>query len=104
MPQSLLCTASQPTGATILDIELRAEQAASLGHAGSAVERALRTLKATPAGDAFRPGRVIAAAQAVHAYLIQFELTGINTRGNYDSIIAGFAIPSEVMAKVGVRA
>jgi hypothetical protein len=103
MPQNLFDHAGGQTGATVLDMQIRAEQAASLGHAGSVVESRLQTLKAAAAEDPARPGLVIAAAEAVHAYLIQLELVGVNFPGNYDSVIDGFAIPREVMAKVGAK-
>lgn len=93
-----------PTGETALHIELLAEQAASLGRAGRAIQDALARLRAVPSQSPGRPGLVIAAAGAVHAYLIQQELMGIHTRGNYDAVVQGFGIPREVMAKIGVRA
>lgn len=103
MPRTLSDPASRQDGASLLDMEILAEQAAALGHAGAAVQQALQMLKACPADDPARPARVIAAAQAVQAYLVQLELTGIHHRGNYDSVLDAFAVPREVMAKIGVR-
>ncbi|MDR3438635.1 DUF6665 family protein [Telmatospirillum sp.] len=103
MPRNPFNAAGGLDGSNILGMEILAEQAASLKQAGSAVEHKLRSLEAARPGDPTRPSLVIAAAEAVHAYLIQLELVGILTHGTYDSIIASLAIPREVMAKVGVR-
>jgi hypothetical protein len=82
-----------------LEIEILAEQAASLGRAGKAVERIIASLaRCTDASE--RPSRVQEAADALHAFLIQRELCGLV---DHRFVIEHFAIPRDVLARVGAR-
>jgi len=81
-----------------LDHEIAAEKAASLGRAGEKVEQTLRNLRDCPADAADRGERLREATQAVYAYFIQRELCGL--RRHHDAI-RDFAIPSEVLARLG---
>jgi hypothetical protein len=103
LPQNLFNATGGQTGITILGAEILAEQAAALKQAGAAVEQRLRSLKAAPPDDPARPSLVLAAAKAVHAYLIQLELVGVHTHGTYDNIVEHLGVPREVMVKIGVR-
>lgn len=98
MPQSFLRRLGVETGDAVFRYELMGEQAASLGRAGRKVEAALDALK--QADEASRAERVKAAADAVWAFLIQREIMGFRDR---DRIVAEYAIPREVMARLGAR-
>lgn len=110
MPQNLSTGLNTETGASILDGEILAEKAASLGRAGQQVRRALDALKKldedrgkdtrhgkTSAG---RQAAVQAAADAVYGYFIQRELCGLM---DHDAPIAEYAIPPEVLVRVGAK-
>ncbi|OIQ81039.1 hypothetical protein GALL_371980 [mine drainage metagenome] len=104
LPQSFHGQTAAPggSGASVLEFELRAEQAGALGRAGAAVQQSLAALRALTADDPARPAQVLAAAAALHAYLIQVELSGLHLHGHDDLIVAGLDIPAEVLRKVGV--
>ena len=82
-----------------LEAEVAAEKAAALGRAGRAVEQAMAKL-AEPAGDADRESRLIEAAETVQAYFLIRELNGFF---NQREIIEAFAIPREVLNRIGIR-
>lgn len=86
-------------GATINAIEaaVAAEKAASLGHAGHRLERALAALRATK-GERPREELVDEAAELAWGFLIQRELCGLRDR---EQVITDFAIPPEVIARIG---
>lgn len=98
MPQSFLRRLGVETGEAVFRYELMGEQAASLGRAGRKVEAALAALKA--AEPETRDAQVKAAADAVWAFLIQREIMGFRDR---DRIVAEYAIPREVVARLGAR-
>jgi hypothetical protein len=87
------------TGLDILGHEMRAEQASSLGHAGRKVEAALAVLRGFEGEAAPREALLSDAADAVWAYFIQRELIGLR---NTAQVIRDFAIPGEVLARLGV--
>ena len=87
--------ARQPTGAEILEAEMRGEQAYALGLAGKRMESALATF-ASSNGD---PRNTQLAADAVQSFFIQREMIGLR---NHDYVIEFYTIPPEVLAKVGV--
>ena len=78
--------------------EVLAEKAAVLGRAGKNLAAALEDLRRAESGA--RDALVKVAADAAHAYFIQRELCGL-----YDNkaAIADYAIPGEVLARVGAR-
>jgi len=86
------------TGDSVLNIELMAEQAASLGRAGKRVEKTLAALRR--ASDAERPAALKAAADAVWGLFIQRELMG---QRNQKPLIDHYGIPPEVLARLGAR-
>lgn len=84
----------------LLDHEIAAEKASSLGRAGRRVEAAMAGLNACR-GDS--PGRKLLlreAADAVYAYFIQRELCGM--RRHHD-VIREYAIPQEVLVRLGAK-
>ena len=99
MPQSLSRRLGLETGDAVFRHELLAEQAASLGQAGRKVEAALASLRERPGGE----GRGVvlkAAADAVWGFLVQREVLGLRDR---NAVIAHYAIPREVMNRLGVK-
>lgn len=102
-PSSFLGTVTLSNGRDLLGDEILSEQAASLGHMGKKAEKAvaaLRAFDAAPVPAADRDALVRAAADAVWAYLVQRELSGLrNTR----EVVREMAIPAEVMNRLGAR-
>lgn len=83
-----------------LDTEIAAEKAASLGHHGRLVEKALAALKSfDPDGDPeARRELVRKAAQEVWAFFVQRELCGLRDQRE---IIRFYGIPQEVLVRLG---
>ncbi|CAN0655731.1 MULTISPECIES: DUF6665 family protein [Nitratireductor] len=100
MPSSITGLVSHPlSGDTVLQHEIAAEQASSLGHAGRRVEKALARLSEADESDAEARDRLLhAAADAVHGYFIQRELCGMR---RHDDVIKDMAIPGRVLARLG---
>lgn len=89
------------SGDTVLQQEILAEQASSLGHAGRRAEAALLRLAQDDATDEARARHLLqVAAEAVHGYFIQRELCGL--RG-HDAVIRDLGIPQRVLARLGAR-
>lgn len=89
-----------PTGKSplnVLEYELMAERADSLGRAGQRAEAAL--LKLNEASDEDREGLLDAAAREVYALFIQREICGLR---NGREVIARYGIPGAVIARLGV--
>lgn len=100
LPKNQLGQQSVDTGASILEVELLAERAASLGSAGLLVEKALHEFNCAKDEDLNRDTLLKRAADAVHSYFIQRELCGLCDQ----SIpIKEYAIPNEVLLRVGVK-
>lgn len=100
LPANLGDERSQRTAQTAIEAALVGEMATSLGLAGRRMETALAALKALDRQDPARAEAVMAAARAAHAYFIQRELCGFRDQRQ---AIRDFAIPGEVLVKVGVR-
>src|SRR5262245_1411694 len=83
-----------------LGYEILAEKAASLGRAGQHAELCLARLRDYRAEDGERAPRVKLAAAAVYGYVIQREICGLR---RHDEIIRDFAIPREVLARLGAK-
>jgi hypothetical protein len=104
MPQNLSTLPLLRTGVATLEAEMAAEQASALGRTGLDLETALERLRAfdgAGAGDrAERAALVQAAADAAFSYIVQRETIGV-----YDHRLAirDYAIPSEVLNRVGAR-
>ena len=99
MPQSLRTRLGVEPGEAVLHYELMEEQAHSLGRAGRKVEAALAALRDHPGGED-RPAVLKAAADAVWGFLVQREVMGLRDRAQ---VIAQYAIPREVLARLGAR-
>jgi hypothetical protein len=98
MPQSFLKRLGVETGEAVLRYELLQEQAASLGQSGRKVEAALAALR-DHQGEG-RDAVLKAAADAVWGFLVQREIMGLRDRA---AIVAQYAIPREVMNRIGAR-
>lgn len=81
---------------SLLDHEIVAEKASSLGRAGEKVEIALAGLR--QAGPQERQPALKEASAAVYAYFIQRELCGLK---RHHDAIRDYAIPAEVLARLG---
>ena len=84
----------------VLEDELRAEKATSLGHHGRQVEKAIAALRGfDPAGDPDERMRLVRkAAREVWAFFVQRELCGF--RDQKDAI-RHYGIPGEVLVRLG---
>jgi hypothetical protein len=91
---------SGETGVDVLDYELMAEKAASLGRAGYYAEQYLRRLSEYEGDAEERAALVRKTAEAVYAWFIQRELCGLR---RHDSLIREYAIPKEVLARLGAK-
>lgn len=84
---------------SVLEAELFAETAASLGRAGRQVELCLERLRACDADAAERRELVRAAARAVWAYWVQREACGLV---DHRQVIRDQNIPREVLNRLGL--
>ncbi len=80
--------------------EILAEKAAALGRAGERAEACLKRLGEHQDGAGDRAVLVRQAADAVYAWFIQRELCGFR---RHDDIIRDYAIPREVLVRLGAR-
>lgn len=88
------------TGLDVLDYEIVAEMATSLGTAGRKAELLMMRLRAYE-GDAAERGILLkAAAEAVYAYFVQRELCGLK---RHDDVIREYGIPREVLVRLGAK-
>jgi len=100
-----LCRKPQ-TGINILDGEIMAEIAASIGRCGRAFEKALAALNAydeTHGQVPHEPARaalVQEAADRAWALFIQYELAGLSSQ---KQLVKRYGIPGEVLVRVGIR-
>jgi hypothetical protein len=88
-------------GFSVLEGELLAEKASSLGHHGRLVETAmaaLRAFDAAPGAADERVRLVKAAAREVWAFLVQRELCGLRDQ---KQVIKDYGIPGEVLVRLG---
>lgn len=100
-PQALAPSFSRDTGLNLLEYELMAERADSLGRHGLKVEKAIAALSAIDAQTPpeKREELLNAAADVVWAFFIQREICGL--RSNRDAI-QRYGIPREVVARLGI--
>ncbi len=84
----------------ILDGEIMAEMAASIGRAGRTLEAALKTLEEVgeEADPAEREKLLHKAARAAWALFTQYELCGLSTQTN---LVKRYRIPREVVIRIG---
>lgn len=88
------------TGLDVLDYEIVAEMATSLGHAGRKVEEAMKRLNAPDLAERERPALLKEASEAVYAFFVQRELCGLK---RHDDVIREYAIPRAVIARLGAK-
>ena len=82
---------------SVLEYELMAERADAIGRTGLRAEAALQRLR--EATDANREDLIDAAAEQVYAMFIQREMCGLK---NGKDVVARYAIPGAVIARLGV--
>jgi len=99
-PRNLSAQPYLQTGSNVLDAEILAEKASSLGRAGHTVETTLRRLKELDPAAPDRAQAVRSAAKAVYHYFIQRELCGFR---NHADPIRHYAIPKEVLVRLGAN-
>lgn len=95
-PKSIAKVVNAETGLSMVEAEVLAETAASLGHHGKKVEAALVQLESAASDDKERLTR--AAARAVWEYFIQRELCGMR---DHRLIIKEMSIPDSVLLQLG---
>ncbi len=100
MPQNLSTSLGRDDGFSILQAELLAEQAATLGRLGRALEKALTALSEAGVETSDNDALIRAAADAAWAFFVQREACGLH---NHDLPISHYAIPPKVLARVGAR-
>ncbi len=96
-PQSYHDNPSGKSPLNVLEYELMAERADSLGRAGLRAEAALARLKESQADN--KEDLLDDAAAEVYALFIQREICGLKNRRD---VIARYAIPGAVLARLGV--
>ncbi len=96
-PQSYHDHTAGKSPLNVLEYELMAERADSLGRAGLRVEAALARLNEMRDGD--KEDLLDAAAAEVYALFIQREICGLR---NSRDVIARYGIPGAVIARLGV--
>lgn len=85
-------------GIDLLESEMLAEKASSLGHHGRLVERSLAALWAFDGDPEERLALVKAAAREVWAFFVQRELCGLRDQ---TEVIRFYGIPQEVLVRLG---
>lgn len=85
-------------GIDLLESEMLAEKASSLGHHGRLVEQALAALRAFDGDPEERLALVKLAAREVWAFFVQRELCGLRDQRE---IIRFYGIPPEVLVRLG---
>jgi uncharacterized protein DUF6665 len=101
LPDRLATLRRADAAFNVLEADLLAEKASSLGHQGRIVEEAiaaLRAFDATPGDPSERMKLVRRAARAVWAFLVQRELCGLRDQ---KQIIRDYGIPGEVLVRLG---
>jgi hypothetical protein len=102
LPDRLALARRSDAAFNILEADMLAEKASSLGHHGRLVEKAmadLRAFDAQPGGDpSDRLKLVRKAAREVWSFLVQRELCGLRDQ---KQIVRDYGIPGEVLARLG---
>ena len=100
-PEALAARVMRETGVNLLENEILAEKASSLGHHGRLVERSLAALRAFDPATGSAEDRlelVRTAARHVWAFFVQRELCGLRDQ---KQMIQFYQIPGEVLARLG---
>ena len=99
LPKNLQTQLQTNTGASVLEAEIFAEHAASLGHHGKLVEKAMAALETYDGPNVEQKDRLLdAAADAVYNYFVIREAVGIN---NHDHPIKFYKITPSILARMG---
>lgn len=101
LPDRLALARRSDAAFNVLEADIVADKAASLGHHGRQVERALAALRAFDAASGTAEERlalVRKAAREVWSFLVQRELCGLRDQ---KQIVRDYGIPGEVMARLG---
>jgi hypothetical protein len=85
-------------GINLLESDILAEKASSLGHHGRLVEQALAALREFEGKPEERLALVMKAAREVWAFFVQRELCGLRDQ---KEIIRFYDIPPEVVVRLG---
>lgn len=88
------------TGADVLETELLAEKAYSLGLAAKSLEKSLAKLYAFEGSEKERLHLLQRASDATHDFFIQREMMGFS---NHDHPIEFYEITNEVLSRVGAK-
>jgi len=97
-PGFLAAPTAGESGLSVLEHEMLAEKAASLGRAGDKAARDVARLKSCQPDSPERPALLKQAAASVHGFFIQRELCGLRRHAD---IIRELGIPPEVLARLG---
>lgn len=97
-PQLLAARLLAEQGYNVLESEMWAEKASSLGHHGRLVEQALVALRACDGGADERPALVKKSAREVWAFFVQREVCGLR---DHKEVIRFYDIPPEVLVRLG---
>lgn len=101
MPSQFSTQLQAKSGLSVLEAELFAERASSLGRTGREVEVSLERLRAFDAGESTGDRRALVrdAAKAVWSYWVQREACGLV---DHRQVIREQRIPREVLNRLGV--
>jgi hypothetical protein len=100
LPDRLALARRSDAAFNVLESDMAAEKASSLGHHGRQVEKAMAALRgfAGEPGDKPRTELLDRAAYQVWAFLVQRELCGLRDQ---QWIIKDYGIPGEVLVRLG---
>lgn len=99
-PRNLSTSPTFETGLSALGAEIAQERAIALGRVGRDVEAAVGRLKDIDANAPERARFIAAAADATWSLFVQRDACGLF---DHAPAIADYAIPPEVLARVGAR-
>ena len=100
-PEALAARVMRDTGVNLLENEILAEKASSLGHHGRLVEKSLAALRAFDPASGTAEDRLALLRKAAHnvwAFFVQRELCGLRDQ---KQMIHFYNIPGEVLARLG---
>ena len=101
LPDRLALARRSDAAFNVLEADMIADKASSLGHRGRQVEKALAALSAFDAAAGTADDRlqlVRAAAREVWAFFVQRELCGLRDQ---KQVIKDYGIPGEVLVRLG---
>jgi hypothetical protein len=101
LPDRLALARRSDAAFNVLESDLTAEKASSLGHHGRQVEKAMAALRAfdqAPGDPDERLRLVRKAAREVWAFFVQRELCGLRDQ---KEVIRLYGIPGEVLVRLG---